>query len=127
MFNPLKPELNPICYLLALLGAHHFLHDSRIRVNVGWSGKESPLIDALHLLPSFVARLIYWAKYLPWPDFIIADVISFIKILVLYRGCNWQSSDNKYSKTCLKRNLKGPEHYSAKARFPFNQGTLHTV
>ena len=29
--NPLKPELNPICYLLALLGAHHFLHVSRIR------------------------------------------------------------------------------------------------
>jgi len=25
-FNPLNPELNPICYLLALLGAHHFLH-----------------------------------------------------------------------------------------------------
>ena len=31
-FNPLKPELNPICYLLALLGAHHFLHVRRIRV-----------------------------------------------------------------------------------------------
>ena len=30
--NPLKAELNPICYLLALLGAHHFLHVSRIRV-----------------------------------------------------------------------------------------------
>ena len=30
--NPLKPELNPICYLLALLGVHHFLHVSRIRV-----------------------------------------------------------------------------------------------
>jgi len=30
--NPLNPELNPICYLLALLGAHHFLHLSRIRV-----------------------------------------------------------------------------------------------
>ena len=29
--NPLNPELNPICYLLALL-AHHFLHLSRIRV-----------------------------------------------------------------------------------------------
>ena len=29
--NPLKPELTPICYLLALL-AHHFLHVSRIRV-----------------------------------------------------------------------------------------------
>jgi len=31
MFNPLNPELNPICHLLALL-AHHFLHVSRIRV-----------------------------------------------------------------------------------------------
>jgi len=30
--NPLNPELNPIFYLLALLGAHHFLHVSRIRV-----------------------------------------------------------------------------------------------
>ena len=30
--NPLNPELNPICYLLALLGAHHFLHVSGIWV-----------------------------------------------------------------------------------------------
>ena len=30
--NTLKPELNPICYLLALLGAQNFLHVSRIRV-----------------------------------------------------------------------------------------------
>ena len=34
MLNPLKLELNPICYLLALLGAHHFLHVSRIRVKL---------------------------------------------------------------------------------------------
>jgi len=32
--NPLNPELNPICYLLALLGAHHFLHVSRIRIKL---------------------------------------------------------------------------------------------
>ena len=31
VINALNPELNPICYLLALL-AHHFLHVSRIRV-----------------------------------------------------------------------------------------------
>ena len=31
-FNPLNAELNPICHLLALLGAHHILHLSRIRV-----------------------------------------------------------------------------------------------
>jgi len=32
--NPLNPELNPICYFLALLGVHHFLHVSRIRVKL---------------------------------------------------------------------------------------------
>jgi len=29
--NPFNPELNPICYLLALL-AHHFLYVNRIMV-----------------------------------------------------------------------------------------------
>ena len=32
--NPLKPELNSICYFLALLGSHHFLHVSRIMVKL---------------------------------------------------------------------------------------------
>jgi len=31
-FNPLNDNLNPICHLLALLGAHHILYVSRIRV-----------------------------------------------------------------------------------------------
>ena len=31
--NPLNAELNPFCHLLTLLGAHHILHVSRIRVN----------------------------------------------------------------------------------------------
>ena len=31
LHNPLNPELNPICYFLALL-THHFLHVSRIGV-----------------------------------------------------------------------------------------------
>ena len=31
--NPLKAELNPICQLLALLGAHHIFHVSGLRVN----------------------------------------------------------------------------------------------
>jgi len=33
-FSPLNAELNPICHLLPLLGAHHFLHISRVRVNI---------------------------------------------------------------------------------------------
>jgi hypothetical protein len=41
--NTLNAELNPICQLLALLGAHRILHISRIRVKmdvqeVGWEG-----------------------------------------------------------------------------------------
>ena len=32
--NTLNPELNPICHLLALLGAHHILHVSRIRAKI---------------------------------------------------------------------------------------------
>jgi len=32
VINPLNDELNPICHLLALLGAHHIFHVSGIRV-----------------------------------------------------------------------------------------------
>ena len=35
--NPLNTELNPICHLLAVLGAHHILHVSRIRVKCVYS------------------------------------------------------------------------------------------
>jgi hypothetical protein len=30
--NPLNAQLNPTCHLLALLGPHHILHVSRVRV-----------------------------------------------------------------------------------------------
>ena len=33
-FNPLNAELNPICHLVALVGAHHILHVSRKRVKI---------------------------------------------------------------------------------------------
>ena len=31
--NPLNAELNPICHLLALLGAYHIFHVGGLRVN----------------------------------------------------------------------------------------------
>jgi hypothetical protein len=52
LFNPSNAELNPICHLLALLGAHHILHVSRIMVKAGcwvvvcrltWLGRGSAL------------------------------------------------------------------------------------
>jgi hypothetical protein len=42
--NPLNAELNPICHLLALLGAHHILHVSRVRVN-----RTGQILPTLHL------------------------------------------------------------------------------
>ena len=53
--KPLNAELNPICYLLALLGAHHFLHVSRIRVQS----------LTLKLIMSYIYIYIYGA---PIPD-----------------------------------------------------------
>jgi len=35
-FNPLNAQLNPICHLVALLGAHHIIHVSRTRLKVIW-------------------------------------------------------------------------------------------
>ena len=54
--NTLNAELSPICYLLALLGAHHFLHVRRIRVKS----------LTLRLLMSYIYIYIYiyiWSTY----------------------------------------------------------------
>jgi hypothetical protein len=32
--NTSNAKLNPICHLRALLGAHHILHVSRVRINI---------------------------------------------------------------------------------------------
>jgi len=50
VFNPLNSELNPICHLLALLGAHHILHVSRIRVKGHFNPLNSELNPICHLL-----------------------------------------------------------------------------
>ena len=35
--NPIKAELNPICHLLALAGAHHFVNVSSLMVKQGFT------------------------------------------------------------------------------------------
>ena len=52
-FNTLNAELNPI-YFLALLGAHHFLHVSRVRVKS----------ITLRLLMSYIYKYIYIYIYI---------------------------------------------------------------
>jgi len=60
--NPLNADLNPICHLLALLGAHHILHVSRIRVSskndeslerIGWELELNELVRVKYLVILF--------------------------------------------------------------------------
>jgi len=43
-FKPLNSEINPICHLLALLGSHHVLHISWLRVKV----RHFPCLCGMH-------------------------------------------------------------------------------
>ena len=63
IFNTLKTELNPICYLLALLRAHNFLHVSRIRVK----------LLSFRLLMSYIYIYIYIYIYLEHPFLMFLD------------------------------------------------------
>jgi hypothetical protein len=55
-FNTLNAELNPICHLLALFGAHHILHVSRIRVKGHFNHLNAQLNPICHLLALFGAH-----------------------------------------------------------------------
>jgi hypothetical protein len=37
IINPLNAVLNRICHLVALLGTHHFLHVTRVKVKVDYN------------------------------------------------------------------------------------------
>jgi len=49
-FKGLNTKLNPICHLLALLGAHHILHVSRIRVKGHCNPLNAELNPICHLM-----------------------------------------------------------------------------
>jgi len=68
-FNPLNAELNPICHLLALLGAHPILHVSRIRVNFLYAvtatrWKFKFLGRERHLYSDGICRMLVWCHFL---------------------------------------------------------------
>ena len=52
MLNPLNAQLNPICHLLALLGAHHIFHVSGLRVNT--------ILGVGVILPSLGKKTVTW-------------------------------------------------------------------
>jgi hypothetical protein len=46
--NPLNAELNSICHLLALLGAHPIFHISRMKVNQLFRGEYCLYFQSVH-------------------------------------------------------------------------------
>ena len=54
-FDPLNAELNPICFLQALVGAHHIFHVSRLGVNIVISsyGQYSKVVYHLVMFPDW--------------------------------------------------------------------------
>ena len=54
--NPLNAELMPFCHLLALLGAHHILHVSGVRVNE-WKHTEGSTFEQTSLSPAMLPLL----------------------------------------------------------------------
>ena len=66
-FNPLNTQLNHTCHLLVLLGAHHILHVSRVRVNLALAcGESLVLIRFQQIQPR--GRAPIFTKY-QLPDF----------------------------------------------------------
>jgi len=58
IFKPLNAELNPICHLLALLGAHHILHISRIRVKYYFGDpNKQVVINGIHIVHSVYRKM----------------------------------------------------------------------
>ena len=118
--NPLNAELNPICCLLALLGAHHFLHVSRIRVKVtmtrvgpfklqwlvyvpsSWPLKKNstfcPLISFMHFVWISVQITIISAYRINWLVF-ITETEVFKWFMTMHW---WFNMRNKNSK-CIYR------------------------
>ena len=67
--NPLNAKLNPICHLLALLGAHHILHVSWVGVNMQ---EIQNTLNAVHVLSNLqeciqpTGLLIMWHAIQQW-------------------------------------------------------------
>ena len=73
LFNPLNAELNPIRHLLALVGAHHILHVSRVRVkNVSGTRPYNGFLKP----HSFILRTLIGMPLLKVPRYLNEDKLS---------------------------------------------------
>ena len=84
--NRLDAELNPICHLLALLGAHHILHVSRIWVNFVPSRYAAQVLSECFPNGS-ICPCYYWYHFcfhIPHSPCSIVITILLLLLLLLY-------------------------------------------
>ena len=66
LINPLNAKLNPIRHLLALAGAHHFVHVSSLSVNLlkptGYVMNQQFNIQQLYVLPTLYLCVLYLSE-----------------------------------------------------------------
>ena len=92
-FIPLNADLNPICHLLALVGAHHILYVSRIRVNL--FNSSSPVHkNTTHKHYTFVYFFIALFCTLTNKCTIISQIITLLHVSTL--SCHPQTVCNQY-------------------------------
>jgi len=81
--TPLKAQLNPICHLLTLLGTHHILHVSRIRVKLRFTNDRPShlfatrfphicLAEGEYSLPFSLTDMTYFIQKKKVPNFLLS-------------------------------------------------------
>jgi hypothetical protein len=86
--NPLKAELNPICHLLALLGAHHILHINRLTPNDPYMGRTAPLTSKrciLHIYSTTIGTEYF--KHALYSPFFFSSKFSLFHNANLFGSC----------------------------------------
>jgi len=114
-FNPWIAELNPIWHLLALLGAHHILHISRIRVNQLQAARLFFFLRITVAKPVKKICRFIWDKYpLLYPLSILFYSI-FLPCLILLRPiCSvWSLRSRNFFKTKSKFSVLPPTERNA--------------
>ena len=97
IFNTLNAELNPICHLLALLGAHHILHVSRKRVKYYMTQNPSGVGSK---------RSVYWDIQCLFEDaFIIINLVKteFICFIRFWNLSSWCVGESEWPREEYRR------------------------
>ena len=86
LINPLNAELNPIRHLLALVGARHIVHVSRIRVNVKRTPRNQ--LYCIHMVNYVLPLNEIWWNSIHWSHYMTLTALQSFLEYMKYRFAN---------------------------------------